>query len=181
MVRENGFPGSSQHPYCYRNLKWKSISKAAARFDELHCWTGVRRQESDRRMANVEDESEGDGGRWMWHAPIANWSKQECRDYIKRYEIPCNPLWDDLNRSGDCYCGCFADSVSEKVETIAAGGEGRVAWLEALEQQSNQGNEHDRWGHSSLSRNEIRAIREEQNDKQMTLCATCGIDPLDED
>jgi 3'-phosphoadenosine 5'-phosphosulfate sulfotransferase (PAPS reductase)/FAD synthetase len=170
-VRNHGFPGSSRHGIMYRSLKERQIQTLAARVDELHCWTGVRYQESARRMKNVEPESEAAGGRWTWHAPIAGWSKDECRAYIRRYEIPCNPLWDDLGRSGDCYCGCFA-SPEEKIDTLAAGGDGRVAYLDALEDLSDQGNETDRWAWSGMSANEQRAER--VDDEQMLLCSTCG-------
>jgi 3'-phosphoadenosine 5'-phosphosulfate sulfotransferase (PAPS reductase)/FAD synthetase len=112
----------------------------------------------------------------MWHAPIADWTKQDCKEYIKRYEIPCNPLWEDLNRSGDCYCGCFA-SPEEKIDTLAAGCPGRVAYLDALEEISTQGNEYDKWAHSGMTKAEIRAER--VNDQQMTLCSTCAIGNLD--
>jgi 3'-phosphoadenosine 5'-phosphosulfate sulfotransferase (PAPS reductase)/FAD synthetase len=173
MVRENGFPGVSQHQIAYRKLKERQISRLAGRVNELHCWTGVRRQESENRMSNVEPEAEADKGRWIWHAPLADWSKQECRNHIKRYEIPSNPIWEDLNRSGDCYCGSFAEPL-EKVDTLAAGCPGRVAWLEALEQQSDKGDERDCWAHDGMSKNEIRAERN-TDDEQMTLCSTCGL------
>jgi len=53
----------------------------------------VRRQESERRMANVTPEQ--DGPRWTWHAPIHDWSKQDCREYVDRFDLPQNDLWDD--------------------------------------------------------------------------------------
>jgi len=78
---------------------------------DLHLWTGVRRQESERRMANVTPEQ--DGPRWTWHAPIHDWSKQDCREYVDRFDLPQNDLWDDLGRSGDCFCGCFGVARGE--------------------------------------------------------------------
>lgn len=173
QVLEDGFPGSAIHGQMYRKLKERQIQEAAARLEELHLWTGVRYRESQRRMANVEPESEARDGRWYWHAPIATWSKEECREHIRRYEIPCSPLWDDLGRSGDCYCGCFGDP-NEKIDTLAAGGEGRVAWLEALEDLADHGDETDRWAWSGLTPNEQRAAR--VDDEQMLLCSSCGLD-----
>jgi len=173
-VQEHGFPGSSRHGIMYRKLKERQIQRLAARVDELHCWTGVRALESERRMRTVDPESEQAGGKWYWHAPIASWTKQDCRDYIRRYEIPCNPLWDDLGRSGDCYCGCFA-SPEEKIDTLAAGCPGRVAWLDALEQQADHGDERDLWAHGGASRAEIREARLDED--QVTLCSQCGVLP----
>lgn len=173
-VREHGFPGPSRHSIMYRSLKERQIQKlAAVAGDDLHCWTGVRYQESERRMRNVQPESEAAGGRWYWHAPIADWSKDECRAYIKRFEVPCNPLWDELGRSGDCYCGCFA-TPEEKIDTLAADCPGRVAYLDALEEQSTQGDETDVWAWGGLTAPEQRAVRAGQDDEQMLLCSTCG-------
>jgi 3'-phosphoadenosine 5'-phosphosulfate sulfotransferase (PAPS reductase)/FAD synthetase len=174
-VRDIGFPGAGLHGIMYRNLKERQISKLAGRVDDLHCWTGARRQESDNRMAVVDAHETAAGGRWTWHSPILDWSKQDCRDYIKRYEIPCSPLWEDLQRSGDCYCGCYG-SPEEKLSTLAAGCDGRVAWLEALEQQSTQGDEKDVWAHSALSDPAVRAERVKDSDDQMTLCSHCGLE-----
>jgi 3'-phosphoadenosine 5'-phosphosulfate sulfotransferase (PAPS reductase)/FAD synthetase len=172
QFREEGAPGSAIHGMMYRKLKERQIQRLAARVDELHCWTGVRRRESERRMTTVEPEGSAAGERWFWHAPIADWTEPDCRRYVRRYELPCSPLWDDLGRSGDCYCGCFA-SPEEKIDTLAAGCPGRVAWLDALEQQADHGDERDRWANGGLTRAEVRAERVDEG--QMTLCSTCGV------
>jgi len=84
----------------YRKLKERQIGRLATlsggrgNTSDLHLWTGVRRQESERRMANVTPEQ--DGPRWTWHAPIHDWSKQDCREYVDRFDLPQNDLWDDL-------------------------------------------------------------------------------------
>jgi len=174
QVLNHGFPGSTrrQHNMMYRKLKERPIQRLAARVDELHLWTGVRRQESKRRMETVEIEGSAAGDRWFWHAPIAEWSKHDCRRYIRRYELPCNELWDTLGRSGDCYCGAYA-TPEEKIDTLAAGYEGRVAYLDALKKLADHGNERDRWAHGALSQPEKRAER--LADDQMTLCSSCGL------
>lgn len=173
QVREEGFPGSAIHGMQYNKLKERQLCRLAARVDELHCWTGVRALESERRMANVEPESERAGGRWTWHAPIAEWTKQDCINHIRRYEIPCSDLWDDpFSRSGDCFCGCFA-SPEEKLDTLAAGCDDVVRYLDALEQQANHGDERDLWANGGASREEIREARLDED--QLTLCSTCGI------
>lgn len=174
IVREHGFPGPSRHSIMYRRLKERPLQKLSYRLGgELHCWTGVRRQESDRRMRTVEAEAEHEGEKWVWHAPLATWSKTDCRQYIRRFEVPCNPLWDDLGRSGDCYCGCFGNP-EEKIDTLAAGESGRVAWLDALEQQSQRGDETGRWAWGALSDVEKRAERVDGD--QALLCSDCGVD-----
>lgn len=177
-VLKHGFPGKSRHGIMYRKLKERQLQQLSYRLEgELHLWTGVRRLESEPRMRYVEPEAEHSGGKWVWHAPIANWTKERCRDHIRRNEIPCSPLWDSLGRSGDCYCGCFG-SPEEKLDTIAAGERGRVAWLEALEELSDQGNERDSWAWGAMSDAEKRAER--VGEDQLTLCSSCGIpEPTD--
>jgi 3'-phosphoadenosine 5'-phosphosulfate sulfotransferase (PAPS reductase)/FAD synthetase len=174
QVLNHGFPGPTkrQHNMMYRKLKERPIQRLAARVEELHLWTGVRRRESDNRMDVVEIEGSAANDRWFWHAPIANWTTDDCRRYIKQFELPCNPLWDTLGRSGDCYCGCYG-SPEEKIDTLAAGCEGRVAYLDALETLADHGNERDRWAHGALSDAEKRAERIDDN--QMTLCSSCGL------
>lgn len=173
QVREEGFPGSGIHTIQYQKLKGRQIQRLAARVDKLHCWTGVRKLESDRRMANVEPESEQIEGRWTWHAPILDWSKRDCVAYIRRYELPCSDLWDEpFSRSGDCFCGCYA-APEEKLDTAAAGCHDVVRYLDALEQQADHGDERDLWANGGASRSEIREARLDED--QLTLCSTCGL------
>ena len=130
-------------------------------------------------MTTVEPESEAAGGRWTWHAPICRWSKQECRNYIKRFDLPCNDLWDPpFDRSGDCFCGCFA-SPEEKIDALAAGCGDVVAQLDALEAQVDFGDERDMWG-GEKTRGQIRQARLDE-DHQFQLCSTCGIKPMETD
>lgn len=172
-VEEHGFPGPSRHSIMYRSLKERQIGRLAARCSgELHCWTGVRSQESKRRMKNVTPEQEAPGGKWYWHAPIHDWSKQECREYIDTFDLPENPLWSTLGRSGDCFCGCFG-SPEELIDLRAAGCEYHAEWLESLEEQTDAEDETGRWAWGALSESERRAERVDEN--QMTLCSTCGV------
>jgi len=98
--RDRRLSGPAEHGRMYRKLKERQIGRLATlsggrgNTSDLHLWTGVRRQESERRMANVTPEQ--DGPRWTWHAPIHDWSKQDCREYVDRFDLPQNDLWDDL-------------------------------------------------------------------------------------
>jgi 3'-phosphoadenosine 5'-phosphosulfate sulfotransferase (PAPS reductase)/FAD synthetase len=163
----------------YRSLKERQIGKLATlvggrgNSGELHLWTGVRSDESQRRMQHVEPES--DGPRWTWHAPVHDWTKQDCEDYLARFDLPQNPLWDTLGRSGDCFCGCFG-SPEEKLDLRAAECDYHAEWLEDLESSVEiDGTEKERemwaWG----ARGETIA-RAQNDDRQMTLCSTCGAD-----
>lgn len=172
-VKEHGFPGPSRHGIMYRSLKERQLQRMADRLDgDVHYWTGVRQFESDRRMRTVEAASEHDNGRWYWRSPIHDWTKDDCRDYLNRFEIPQNDLWDTLGRSGDCFCGCFG-SPEEKLDLRAAGCGYHADWIEGLEDVVETGDETETWAWGALSPNERRAERVE--DDQMTLCSTCAI------
>ena len=172
-VRDHGFPGPSRHSIMYRSLKERQIQKlATVSGDDLHLWTGVRRLESRRRMGSVEPIQ--DGPRWTWHAPIHDWNSSDCREYIKTFDLPHNPLWSTLGRSGDCFCGCFG-SPEELIDLEAAGCVDHADWLRSLEESVDTEDETGRWAWGALSRVEQRAERIDSD--QLTLCSTCGVAP----
>lgn len=182
LVEEHGFPGPSRHSIYYRTLKERQIQKLASKVSgDLHCWTGVRAFESDRRMRTVEAEDEHDAGRWYWRSPIHDWTKQDCEEYLERFDLPRNPLWDTLGRSGDCFCGCFG-SPEEKLDLRAAGCEDHAEWIEDMEESVPIDGHRSRWAWGALSETETRAIDAKDDQGQMTLCSTCGVDyPLKTD
>lgn len=170
-VREHGFPGESRHSIMYRSLKERQIGKLATLCDgrgnasELYLWTGVRRQESERRMDHVERIQEAD--RWTWIAPIYNWSDAEVRRYHARRSLPTNYLWRTLGRSADCFCGAFG-AKEELIDAEACGCNEVVRDMRRLE------DEIDGTWSVSPSETELRADRAEEDDKQMMLCESCG-------
>jgi 3'-phosphoadenosine 5'-phosphosulfate sulfotransferase (PAPS reductase)/FAD synthetase len=173
IVAEHGFPGPSRHGIMYRKLKERQIQRLAARVGgDLHCWTGVRALESDRRMRTVEAEAEHDAGRWYWRAPIHDWTQQDTRDYLERFDLPENPVWDALGRSGECWCGCFA-SPEEILDAEAAGFEKHAEWLRDLENTTEADDEKGRWGWGGMPEPARRAER--VGDEQVTLCSSCGL------
>jgi len=181
LVRENGFPGPGQHAKMYTALKERQIGRLATmtagrgNASDLHLWTGVRKQESDNRMARVEAEQ--DGARWVWHAPLADWSTAEVRKYHRRMNLPHNPLWDTLGRSADCFCGAFG-SPEELIDAEAAGCDRLVAQLRNLEAETAHDDaEKTRWGWGGMNPAEQRAVAAEQDDSQITLCSDCGLAP----
>jgi len=179
QVKETGFPGPAQHLTQYTALKERQISRLATlssgrgNSSDLHLWTGVRSDESERRMEHVEPESEGP--RWIWHAPIHDWSKQDCKEYVDEHDIPENELWNTLGRSGDCFCGCFA-SPEERLDLRAAECDEHADWIKDLESRVNLDvkQERETWGWGALSDDEQMRERAENDDKQMLLCSTCG-------
>lgn len=175
-VEEHGFPGPSRHGMMYTSLKERQISKLSTLVgteQDLVLWTGVRSDESQRRMAHVSEVQEA--RRWTWVAPIHDWSKDDCREFLAERDLPRNDLWDTLGRSGDCFCGCFG-SPEELLDLRAAGHAEHAEWIEALEERVEIGDETEVWAWGALSDGERRAARAERDDDQMLLCSTCGVD-----
>lgn len=111
IVLEFGFPGPAQHGFMYQRLKERCLRQLVRegkqeRRDRVMLVTGVRQQESVRRMRHVE-RIQRDGG-MVWAAPIWDWSKLDCNRAIERWELPRNPVVDILHMSGECLCGAFA-------------------------------------------------------------------------
>lgn len=174
-VGEHGFPGPAQHGKMYTSLKERQLGKLATLVGgrgvggDLHLWTGVRSHESERRMANVSPVQEAE--RWTWHAPIHDWTKDDCREYLTENDLPRNPLWDTLGRSGDCFCGCFG-SPEEKLDLRAVGADYHAEWLEELERKVGPDDVTGTWAWGALSDVEKRAENIDRD--QMTLCSDCG-------
>jgi len=186
-VQFNGFPGPSRHGIMYRNLKERQIQRLATfssgrgQPSDLHLWTGVRSEESQRRMVHVEPESKGP--RWVWHAPIHNWSGQDCRDYLDAFHLPRNDLWNTLGRSGDCFCGCFG-SPEEKLDLRAAGCDAHAEWLEDLEASveiDGAKKERETWAWGAFDKSARLAERAKNDDAQSMLCSTCSVRDVDSD
>lgn len=179
FAKEWGFPGSGAHGWAYRYFKAHSLQRFAAELDgKPHFYTGVRKSESERRMRTVSGETEEDvTGRWVWHAPIAEWSQQDCHEYIADHDLPANPVAEKIHRSGECYCGAFAHRDEELVELQAHYPE-HYDWLMSVEEdvQAEIGTDsgHCFWGHGGLSSEELRALIADHDDAQQVLCSDCG-------
>lgn len=109
IVAKNGFPGPPQHGLMYVRLKdrpLRCLIRDHAPTGKVLLVTGVRSQESSRRMGHVKPESVE--GRRVWVAPIHAFSAADCNDYISRHQLPRNPVKDFLHMSGECLCGAFA-------------------------------------------------------------------------
>ncbi len=173
-VQEHGFPGPSRHSIMYRSLKERQIQKLSYRVNggsTLLDWCTIFRERTpNAKRRTRERRTPGAGG--FWHAPIHDWTKDDCREYLDEHDIPHNELWDTLGRSGDCFCGCFG-SPEEKLDLRAAGCDYHAEWLEELEEEVDTGDETECWAWGALSDNERRAER--VTDDQMTLCSTCEL------
>lgn len=112
IVLEYGFPGPAQHSKMYQRLKERPLRQAIReldreRTDKTLLVTGVRTQESARRMRHVEPIQLWEGTK-IWCAPIHDFSKRDVNAYIEFLGLRRNEVVDLLHSSGECLCGAFA-------------------------------------------------------------------------
>lgn len=111
MVLKYGFPGPGMHYLPYRLLKERALRKVVRESkqkmrDRVMFITGARRSESARRMGFVEPIIRA--GAQVWVAPLWDWSKRDCNEYIDTNKLPRNEVAGLLCMSGECLCGAFA-------------------------------------------------------------------------
>lgn len=114
IVKSHGFPGPDGHRYVYSLLKERQIRKlvrdaksAHKRRDCVLIAAGVRHDESVRRMGYGGQEVNKQGGQ-LWVSPIYWWSAAERDEYIRKHDLPINPVSQMLGMSGECLCGAYA-------------------------------------------------------------------------
>lgn len=134
LVMRWGFPGPPHHAKMYNRLKGRQIARLCRDFRDYRgqrfiLATGLRRQESDRRMA-YDSAIDRDGGK-VWVNPIFEWTAEDCEQYRERHDLPSNPVKEKLCMSGECLCGAFArEGELAEIKAVAPDvGE----WIEQLE------------------------------------------------
>jgi len=179
FAKEFGFPKASAHSWVYRYLKEHPISYFTTKLETNNpsYYTGVRKDESDRRMENVTTERQrSDHDRWWWEAPIADWSESDVVQYMIEQGLPRSPVVETIGRSGECFCGAYADRFSELL-TLDEHFPDHFEWLMTIEDevQSEIGDEKDYcyWGASGLSSDDLRELIAAEDNTDMTLCADC--------
>lgn len=112
MVLQYGFPGPPMHKKMYNRLKERPLRQMIReldreRSDRVILVTGVRSDESLRRMAHVEPIQEFENTK-IWVAPIWDWSKADVYAYMDEHGLRRNPVSSLLHMSGECLCGAFS-------------------------------------------------------------------------
>jgi phosphoadenosine phosphosulfate reductase len=108
LIVQHGFPGPGSHRFMYTYLKERPLRQAVKELRDggrIGLVTGVRIQESKRRMGNIESVSRN--GNQVWIAPIKHWSKRDCVDIIRNSGVERNPVAQTLHMSGECLCGAY--------------------------------------------------------------------------
>ena len=173
-----GFPGPAAHSWAFQYFKQRQLRMIARQTDaEPKFYTGVRSDESARRMRNVKGETQ-EGERWLWISPIHDWSDEQTDAYRKEHDLPRNPVNEKIGRSGDCYCGAYANRQTELVE-LEAHYPDHYEWITQLEQEVQDeigtSEPHCYWGFGDMNEKELRGLIAENDDAQMMLCSSCDV------
>jgi 3'-phosphoadenosine 5'-phosphosulfate sulfotransferase (PAPS reductase)/FAD synthetase len=147
LVTEHGFPGPFHHRKMYNRLKQRNVERLVRehkqhRMDKVMLVTGVRRQESKRRMGGL-DEVDVVGAQ-VWVAPIINWSVEHKEKYMYTHAIPGNPVTAKLCMSGECLCGAFASPG--ELEEIRFWYPKAAAEIDRLAERCREAGVHAKWG-----------------------------------
>jgi len=170
ITQDEGAPGPGVHYLMYRRLKDRAIDAYRQDVDgDLHCWTGIRRWESDNRMEVAEPEGERGDGRWYWHAPLVDWTDEQVDDYLDEHDLTPADCVEALGRSCDCWCGCFGDRM-ELLDLEAAGFEEHAEWLRNLPTPDDVPKERQRWAGYHWEKHDWA----EEDELQTTLCSSCA-------
>jgi len=128
-------------------------------------------------MENVDGDTQ-EADRWTWVRPIWNWRDERVDDYRDKHDLPHNPVDKKIGRSGDCYCGAYANRSTELVELEAHYPE-HADWIKEIEQEAQEqfGTDADTsyWGFANMSEKDLRAVMAQNDDSQMMLCSSCDV------
>lgn len=170
-----GFPKAPGHSWIYRYLKEHPLQSFARDCENKpYYFTGVRSDESVRRMETVDAEG-SDAGQWFWRAPIADWTDEDVEEYIDEEDLPRNPVVEVLGRSGECFCGAFSDRWSE-LNTLEEHYPEHAEWIYEIEQEVQEDigedESHCYWATSGLTDEEVEQLKEQEDTP--VLCSGCS-------
>lgn len=176
IVLRWGFPGPAGHTLIYNRLKERCLRQLsrdhkATRSDLILLITGIRRQESRRRMGYVEPVQKKDGR--VWVAPLLNWTHDDKHAYLDAHHLPRNPVVEKLCMSGECLCGAFARKG--ELDEIAFWYPETAARIRALEVRAAEAGVPCRWGQRPA------AAKRTAPTPTVGLCWSCGVKKAGED
>lgn len=174
LVMEKGFPyGLKSHNTMYYWLKQRQVRRLVRehkqnRKDRIGLVTGVRVNESVRRMGRGISVPVRREGAQLWLNPILEWDEHDKNAYMEQHELPRNMVVDLLHRSGECLCGALArrEEMRDLIDwypEIAAG-------IQDLERRAEAaGHRECRWASKMRSDADVERVLADP----MPLCATC--------
>lgn len=178
IVKEHGFPGPASHKYMYIMLKERALHalNRKEKYYGTRCglYTGVRQHESKRRMGHVKEVHEGNV--FDWYAPLYDWTDDDVEEYREKYNLPENPTYKKIHRSGDCFCGAYANRDGELIDLEAHYPEMYDKLMEieeAVKENNGEGETISYWGHGG--KNDWDLYHEFETIGKDFLCSSCEI------
>jgi 3'-phosphoadenosine 5'-phosphosulfate sulfotransferase (PAPS reductase)/FAD synthetase len=172
LVVEKGMPaGPKAHNTTYYWLKQRQVRRLVREHkkhpkDRIGLVTGIRRDESQRRMNSVMAVPEHRIGAQVWINPILDWTKADCHDFMEREGLGRNPVVDLLHRSGECLCGALAhQSEIKDIETWFPETAQEIHDYERLAYE--HGHIEDVWARR------LRSVNRQQMRFDHPLCVSC--------
>ena len=172
LVLEKGFPrGPKSHNSMYYWLKQRQIRRLVRehktqRFDRIGLATGIRIQESQRRMAAALAVPIRREGAQVWLSPILDWSALQCNEFITEKKMARNRVVDLLHRSGECLCGALANrSELKEIELWFSKAAGEIKGLQ--DECVSRGIKWSRWATPASQQPDL-------NQRSLPLCVGCG-------
>lgn len=119
VLSRGGFPyGTASHNSMLFYLKQQPLNRwFKTTTGKVGLVTGIRKQESVRRMGAGISVPVRPDGRKVWLSPILDWTKIDCNQFIDDEGLARNHVVDLLHRSGECLCGALARP--EEIHEIA--------------------------------------------------------------
>ena len=117
FVRRFGFPHAGIHSTVMGHLKWFSMRRFAKNKPCVFV-SGVRRNESKRRLGKHKDYVFNPEPNITFMNPIFDWSTAQVWEYINDNSLEICPVYKTLHLSGDCLCGSFAESHESRLITM---------------------------------------------------------------
>lgn len=180
LVTKFGFPGQAVHKYMYANLKEKPLQRFVAMHDDdetIAFVSGVREDESQNRIENIDDTGIQETIGAVWVAPIMAWTDKHVHEYRDEESLDDNPVVNKMHMSGECLCGAYADR--RELEMLKLFYPNTARFIENVEldvfreiERGNIPDEYGLWAHGGLSDAEHSA-RVDSQQTSFTLCSDC--------
>lgn len=166
---DRGMPGGpKKHEIVYHRLKGESIDQVVAeskmhRRDRIILSTGIRKQESTRRMLLHAVATRRDGAK-VFVNPISDWSALDVSRFIDAQGLKRSPVVDKLHRSGECLCGALARP--HEIREIEFWYPQVAQRIHDIERQCHERGLPSRWGST-------KPIRIDPRQRWLPLCQSC--------
>lgn len=180
LIRKFGPVGPPLHTkVMYANLKEKPLRRWASNLPgSVGFISGVRQDESDRRLTTVDTDGVNDDPPvgTVWLAPLAQWQGIDVTRYRSAHDLPDSPVVERLGMSGDCLCGAYAHRDElELLRTHFPGTYFQLVVCELVAVVQAIGGEIDHryafWGHGGMDDRTIDALTDTE---QASLCQHCA-------